>query len=183
MGHVKSNLHRVRRLLQSERFIPLHFCIGFEDYFGVGPHYRWADDRGEAYNRMLDRTRELPSAPTPEDVIRILAGDERHEWHNQKQVLDLLYDALEDDQEIEGIIGYSEGASIAASFVLHEQWRGKETGRPRRVKCAAFFTGWPPIAPDGQGIVLCDESDLYIDIPTLHIVGANGIVFVALRRS
>lgn len=146
---------------------------GFEDYFGIGPHYRWVDDGGEAKDSMLSRIRELPLGHDPEDVMRSLAkGAKSTEWRNHQQVLDLLYGTLENDPEIEGIIGYSEGASMAATFLLDEQWREQQTGRPRRIKCAMFLTGWPPLSPD-EKMVLADESDLYIDVPTLHVVGAN----------
>ena len=66
-------------------------------------------------------------------------------------------------------MGYSEGATIAASLLLHEQMRDREEGRIPVLKCALFFGGWPPIRPSLDGLVLADESDLMIDVPTVHI--------------
>ncbi|KAJ5902693.1 hypothetical protein N7495_003221 [Penicillium taxi] len=145
---------------------------GFEEYFGVGPHYRWADDGGAAEDSMISRVRTIPDGQNPEDVMRDLVGDRAVMWLNYKDVMDYLYDTLEKNPAIEGVIGYSEGASIAATLILDEEIRFQETGRPRRLKCAMFFTGWPPMNPE-KGVILADESDLVIDIPTLHVVGAN----------
>ncbi|KAL1954583.1 hypothetical protein VTO42DRAFT_918 [Malbranchea cinnamomea] len=100
----------------------------------------------------------------------------------------------------QGILGYSEGASLAATFVLEERRRWEEEGRPRRIKVrlfpihrgssrpiliyfwsfcclqyAIFFAGWPPVrfCEGAVQIVLADESEDIIDVPTCHIVGCN----------
>ncbi|GAD95060.1 DUF341 family oxidoreductase, putative [Paecilomyces variotii No. 5] len=146
---------------------------GFDEYFGIGPHYRWADDGGTAEDSMLARIRQLPVGESPEDVMRNLQkGHENTTWRNRRQVMDILYRELENDPLIEGIIGYSEGSSVAASFVVDEDRRLEEEGRPRRIRCAIFFTGWPPISKEGK-VLLADESDYFINIPTLHVIGAN----------
>lgn len=123
---------------------------------------------------MVSRVRKIPVGQNPEDVMRDLAGDRVVAWKNHEQVVQYLYDTLEENPDIGGIIGYSEGASIAATFILDEQRRLEETGRERRIKCAMFITGWPPIDPK-KGIILADQDDDLIDVPTLHVVGANGM--------
>jgi hypothetical protein len=103
-------------------------------------------------------------------------------------------------------------------LILDEDRKAQEIGRPRRIKCAVFFTGWPPLSPEEmrrgrpiswaflsssrirlaaivapslyptmpsisgflsplspeEDVVLADESDYTLDIPTLHVVGADG---------
>ncbi|CEO58651.1 hypothetical protein PMG11_03359 [Penicillium brasilianum] len=145
---------------------------GFEEYFGAGPHYRWAEDGGAAEESMISRVRKIPVGQNPEDVMRDLAGGRDVAWKNHDDVMQYLYDTLEKHPDIGGIIGYSEGASIAATFILDEQRRFEENGRERRIKCAIFMTGWPPIDPN-KGIILADQDDDLIDVPTLHVVGAN----------
>ncbi|CAL5871696.1 uncharacterized protein PFLUO_LOCUS5949 [Penicillium psychrofluorescens] len=147
---------------------------GFGEYFGVGPHYRWINDGGVAEHSMLTRVRKIPEGQNSEDVMRALAGEDRADrsWNNKPDVMDYLYDQLEKNPDIEGIVGYSEGASVAASFIMDEEKRCQDTGRARRIKCALFFTGWPPISPDNK-LILADEDERMIDIPTLHVVGAN----------
>lgn len=122
---------------------------------------------------MISRVRQIPVGQNPEDVMRDLAGGREVAWRNHEEVMKYLYDELDKNPDIEGIVGYSEGASMAATFVMDEERRQQEEGRERRIKCALFFTGWPPVSP-GKGIVLADESEDMIDIPTLHVVGANG---------
>lgn len=122
---------------------------------------------------MISRVRTIPDGQNPEDVMRDLIGDREVCWLNYQEVMDYLYTTMEADPEIQGIIGYSEGAAIAAALILDEEKRFQKTGRPRQVKCAMFVTGWPPSHPE-EGVLLADESDRVLDVPTLHVVGANG---------
>jgi hypothetical protein len=121
----------------------------------------------------LNRIRELPPGQNPEDVMRALVK-KGGSWNNRQGALDYLYAVLDRFPEIQGIVGYSEGAAMAGTLILDEDKRFRESGRTRRIRCALFFTGWPPVSPD-EKLVLCDESELLIDIPTLHVVGANGM--------
>jgi hypothetical protein len=123
---------------------------------------------------MISRVRKIPVGHNPEDVMRDLVGDRDVVWNNHEEVMQYLYDTLEENPDIGGIIGYSEGAAIAATFILDEQRRQQETGRERRINCAMFVTGWPPIDPH-KGVILADQDDDLIDVPTLHVVGANGM--------
>lgn len=147
--------------------------LGFAEYFGVGPHYRWLEDGGVAEESMISRVRKAPHGASPEDVMRALGKDWDGRWNNHREVMDYLYDTLEKNPDIDGIIGYSEGATMAASLIMDEERKAQETGRPRRIKCAVFITGWPPLSPE-ENVVLADESDYILDVPTLHVVGANG---------
>ncbi|KAH8699210.1 putative DUF341 family oxidoreductase [Talaromyces proteolyticus] len=144
---------------------------GFKECFGPGPHYRWMDDGGSGQDSMLNRIRELPVGHNPEDVMRTLASKEVM-WKNRDSVMKYLNDMLDTHPEVEGLIGYSEGSAMGATYILDEQDRLERESRPRRIKCALFFTGWPPAAADNS-LVLADESDITIDVPTLHVVGAN----------
>lgn len=122
---------------------------------------------------MISRVRQIPVGESAEDVMRNLKGDRAVVWLNYKQVMEYLYEELEKDPEIGGIIGYSEGAAMASTFILDEQRREKDEGRPRRIKCAIFVTGWPPMSPE-RGLILADEHEDMIDVPSLHVLGANG---------
>lgn len=122
---------------------------------------------------MINRIRRLPSGKSPEEVMRNLAMGARKNWRNRKAVMQYLYDTLLNYPDIEGIIGYSEGSALAATLILDETRRMQIEGRPRQIKCAIFFTGWPPVSADNE-LVLSDTSDLILDLPTLHIIGANG---------
>lgn len=133
----------------------------------------------------MHQVRGLPTGDTPEDVIRTLRDQssrlrtttaEGDPWLNRQEVLEHIYKHLEADPEIRGVLGYSEGASVAASLLLDEAFRVQTGTRAhRQLACGIFFTGWPPMGPNGRGFVLRDEDadDVEIDVPTLHVTGAN----------
>lgn len=94
-------------------------------------------------------------------------GDSGNE--SAQEAMDYLYRIMEEDGPFDGIIGYSEGATVAATLLLHEQRRFETEGIEPMFKCALFFAGWPPMSPELDRIVLADESELTITIPTCHI--------------
>ncbi|EFX00520.1 duf341 domain containing protein [Grosmannia clavigera kw1407] len=149
---------------------------GFEDYFGAGPLYRFIDYDGVKAYDIMERIRYFPEAETAEDTIRLLMDDfTGNAIDSVKDTVQRLIDIIDADPEIEGILGYSEGATTAATVVLEERHRLQNEGRPRRIKRAIFFAGWAPLAiVDGKvKVLLMDESEDVIDIPTLHVVGCN----------
>ncbi|PBP24040.1 putative EF-hand calcium-binding domain protein [Diplocarpon rosae] len=172
---------------------------GFEEYFGQAPYYRFieAGKVEGAGGDVLDRIRQFPEGATAEDQMRELMGygsragsigslgsigstpessddgsnfgDYSYSNASAQKAMDYLYDIMEREGPFDGIIGYSEGATVAATLLLHEQRRYEREGRLPMMKCALFFAGWPPMTPELDGIVLADETDLTITIPTCHI--------------
>ncbi|KAL8867017.1 MAG: hypothetical protein Q9198_008676, partial [Flavoplaca austrocitrina] len=69
----------------------------------------------------------------------------------------------------DGILGFSEGASAAASLIL----RQSAQGYAKPFKFAFFFCGPPPLDYQDKGVILADESGARINIPTAHIVGSR----------
>lgn len=45
------------------------------------------------------------------------------------------------------ILGYSEGATTAATLILEEQRLFREQGRPRRIKVRGPISSLPPLKP------------------------------------
>ncbi|RFU26057.1 hypothetical protein B7463_g10268, partial [Scytalidium lignicola] len=133
---------------------------GFEDYFGVPPLYRFVDFDGiSGFN----------------DILLKIHGQEPYPERSIRNAINDIFKIIDADPEIDGILGYSEGATTAATLILEERRRWEEEGIPRRIKCAIFFAGWPPVEFKG-GEVKCrlmDECEDVIDIPTCHIVGCN----------
>ncbi len=177
--------------LRSDDTAELHFIHGpvrafpphgFEEYFGQAPYFRFIEPyHGEdGENDVLDRIRNFPAGITAEDQMRELMKvnvgavpvPSDGTWtatQSARDAIDYLYGIMERDGPFDGIIGYSEGATVAATLLLHEQRRFETQGIPTMFKCALFFAGWPPMNPDMDSIVLADESDLTITIPTCHI--------------
>lgn len=148
---------------------------GFDNYFGTGPFFRFIDFDGlSGLDDILEKIRDFPQAMAAEDTMRQLTQSGRsHSTASVQKAISELLQTLEDDPEIEGVLGYSEGATVAATLVLEERRLSEEEGRPRRIKCAIFLAGWPPLrmGKDGVDLILADECEDLIDIPTCHIVG------------
>ncbi|KAL7922834.1 serine hydrolase FSH [Trichoderma austrokoningii] len=150
---------------------------GFDDYFGAPPLYRFMDIDGTSeLENIIVSIRDMPQGSSPEDTMRRLVADK--EQFASPGVIDSmkrLLQILDDDPEIDSILGYSEGATTAATLILEEQRLFREQGRPRRIKSAIFFAGWPPVQiVDGRvQTLLADEHDVLIDIPTCHVVGCS----------
>ena len=93
-------------------------------------------------------------------------------FKNAGPALDALIELLDREGDLDGVIGYSEGARIAGSLVLEEELRQRKTGRTPRIKCAVFLAGWQPVSPK-FGEVFADETEVRINIPTCHVVGSS----------
>ncbi|KAG9954529.1 putative DUF341 family oxidoreductase, partial [Aureobasidium melanogenum] len=144
---------------------------GFESYFGPKPHFRFLKDRGEAEASAVEGIRVFPEAETPEDALRALMpkDDVQVGFADARGLaLDQLYEALDADPEIAGIIGYSEGASAAATLVYDEQERMRSEGYVPRIKAAIFFMGWPALTAENVP-ALSDEVENLLEVPSLHI--------------
>lgn len=156
--------------------VPCTPPAGFETYFGPAPHYRFIEFDGIKGNDVLERIRDMPEGRNAEDVLRELLGDDDSEDGIKKGMNDALaaiYRTMDEEGPFDGICAYSEGATVASTLILDEQRRELEEGRPRQIKCAIFFAGWPPLLPGQNQMVLMDDSDITIDVPTLHVVGAG----------
>ena len=145
---------------------------GYEEFFGGAPYFRFIVPEGEEAEKVdvIERIRDFPQLETPEMTMRELMtkGVARTD-KSAAHTLEYLYGIMEKDGPFDGIVGYSEGATIASTLLLHEQLLQENHGRIPVFKFALFFGGWPPMKPTLDGIVLADESDLMIDVPTCHI--------------
>ncbi|KAJ4387498.1 hypothetical protein N0V93_008091 [Gnomoniopsis smithogilvyi] len=149
---------------------------GFEDYFGAGPLWRFIDYDGSKAFDIVDRIREFPQGPNAEATMRLLMGDQpSYALSSVQEAIHRLLDIIDADPEIEGILGYSEGATTAATLILEERRLWDVEKRPRRIKRAIFFAGWPPLSMAGGKIqvLLADQDKDVIDIPSLHVIGCN----------
>ncbi|KAG5971871.1 hypothetical protein E4U55_001047 [Claviceps digitariae] len=152
---------------------------GFADYFGRGPLYRFIPFDGiEALDDILHKLDEFPQGETAEDTMRQLLQSDfgsQYSLDGVRPSIEYILDAVRADPEIEGILGFSEGAIAAASAIVEEKRLWEEKGIPRQLKCGIFFAGWPPVSlKDGKcNVMLADECQDAIDVPTCHIVGCE----------
>jgi hypothetical protein len=145
---------------------------GYEEFFGGAPYYRFIVPTDEEASKtdVIERIRDFPQLETPEMTMReLMTYGVADTAQSAANTLEYLYSVMEEEGPFDGIVGYSEGATIAGTLLLHEQVLEETVGRERMFRCALFFGGWPPLKPTLDGIVLSDESELMIDVPTCHI--------------
>jgi hypothetical protein len=90
-----------------------------------------------------------------------------------RTALNSLYKTMEEHGPFDGLCAYSEGTVVAGTLIMDEARRQQEEGRPRQIKRAVFFAGWPPLNLESNNMVLADNCEDLIDLPTLHCVGAD----------
>ncbi|KAK0736581.1 serine hydrolase FSH [Apiosordaria backusii] len=152
---------------------------GWEDYFGARPLYRFLDTRQGDTFETLRKLRHVPHSIPAEDTMRMFQkAGHGEDWHQRvwREALDAVFKTLDEDPEIDAIIGYSEGAMVGASLIVEEAERAKRSGCQRRIKFAMFISGAPPLKFEGKDRIvaqLFDEAGIVIDIPTFHIFGCD----------
>ncbi|KAI1198453.1 serine hydrolase FSH [Nemania serpens] len=148
---------------------------GFEDYFGKPPYFRFIepDEKETEDTDILTRIRDFPQCDTPEDTMRELFKEGvASSLLSTRRAIKFLIKIMDEEGPFEGIIGYSEGATVAGTLLLAEQELFERTGRQPMIKCGIFFAGWPPLDVKTFAMVLSDESDTMINIHTCHIIGS-----------
>ncbi|PHH89776.1 hypothetical protein CDD83_5287 [Cordyceps sp. RAO-2017] len=150
---------------------------GFDEYFGAPPLYRFFDyDSVNALSTLVVQLRDFSEGTDPQDTIRKIVQDQViFESEAVRKTTDRLLELIAADPEIDGVLGYSEGAMTAATLILEEKRKFEEEGIPRRLKYGLFFAGWPPLCLKGEysRTLLADEDEEMIDIPTCHIIGCR----------
>ena len=118
-----------------------------------------------------------PGGLTPEDRLRYL--ERRLPPKNSPLLRETLLEIrrrFEEDGPFDCILGHSEGAVIAATFVI-ESLKNSATGSKVVLpKCAVFMNGGAPHTGDGKGWLVADECGQLITIPTCHIMAHNDAV-------
>ncbi|PYH97607.1 putative DUF341 domain oxidoreductase [Aspergillus ellipticus CBS 707.79] len=99
------------------------------------------------------------SDPEPDDASLLDAYD----W---------LYEVVHEEGPFDGILGFSQGGTLAAGFLIHH---AKAYPRdPPLFRCAIFINSLPPFRMDPGGTPVVDaDLEGYINIPTVTIAGGQ----------
>lgn len=112
--------------------------VGWEHYFGSRPLYRFLDSSENDAFEALRRVRQLPRGLTPEATLRLFHNPDSkvpEGFRDQfRTALDRIRKVIDDDPEIDAILGYSEGAMLAASILYEENDKWVKHQVPRRLK-------------------------------------------------
>ena len=157
--------------------VELAQSTGSKAYFGPAPHLRFLESSrpGATDEQLHETARHAPEGLTPEDQYRYV---ERRlppkESHLLARVMSDIQRKFEEEGPFDCMLGHSEGASIAATFLVHGT-AGSAPGKGGIVppKCAVFMNGAVPHTADGKGWLLADECGVLIRIPTCHVVAYN----------
>lgn len=141
----------------------------------LAPQFRFLESvwPGATDEQTSEAVSGAPSGLTPEDKLRFL--ERRLPPKTSLLLPEVLLDIhrrFEEEGPFDCILGHSEGATIAATFLcsLKESAEGNDIVPP---KCAVFMNGATPHTADGKGWLLADEWGHLITIPTSHIVACN----------
>ncbi|KAL8763351.1 MAG: hypothetical protein Q9184_000822 [Pyrenodesmia sp. 2 TL-2023] len=144
--------------------------IGIKEQYD-GPYYRFLDKDAPHMTQVVSSARLLlKSATSSEDFAREL-GKRGLADVGSSQACDYVEQQVEQhvDGPFDGVLGFSEGASVAASLMLRRAAQSKVPMFKFAIFCCAVMT----FRFDGKGAILADERPERINVPTLHIVGAR----------
>ncbi|KAL8793257.1 MAG: hypothetical protein Q9195_004194, partial [Heterodermia aff. obscurata] len=110
---------------------------------------------------------------TEESMRRLFPEELTPEAQVVRAMLNRLHRTMEEYGPFQGLIGYSEGALTAATLLIDVQQRCQLTGSENTLTHALFFSGWPPLDPDGTGVLLSDTDGQVIQCQTIHVLGST----------
>ncbi|KAL9595199.1 MAG: hypothetical protein Q9219_006593 [cf. Caloplaca sp. 3 TL-2023] len=145
-------------------------AIGVAEQF-EGPYYRFFDNDAPHITQLFKIARSLSrSATSPEDYARQL----RQRGLTQVQsdgVCDFLEREVDchPDAPFDGVLGFSEGASVAASLILRRAAQGQQA----LFKFAVFICASLVFRFDSKDAILADETEWRLELPTANIVGSQ----------
>ena len=90
-----------------------------------------------------------------------------------REIVDRLHRIIKEQGPFQGIIGYSEGAHVAATLLVDCERQSQLTGSKSPLTHAIFFSGWPAADPDTGECLLSDEFGQVLRGHTMHILGST----------
>ncbi|KAB8075100.1 serine hydrolase-domain-containing protein [Aspergillus leporis] len=154
--------------------VPCQIPEKFLAHYGPEPHLQFIARRARfaAVERAIDNA-------TAEEKMRLSLQNLQPLDGSVDAALEKVFRLIDKEGPFDGVIGHSEGTAMAATVLLEERRRFRETGRPQQLKCAILFNGFPPLIPGENRYLLADEGrdtlgygDLFINVPTLHVLGS-----------
>ena len=154
-----------------------------EGHYGLAPHLRFLESAwpGATDQQLNDAVRGAPSGMRPEEKIRYIERRLPHSgvWLQQQDVILGIHRKFVEEGPFDCILGYSEGASIAATFVVDSLAKCAEGGNIVTPRCAVFLNGCTPWSMDTSEPLLADKDGQVITIPTCHILAHNDVMAYA----
>ena len=143
-----------------------------------GPYYRFLDSRLLHPTQVKFEAKPISrQTQSPEDHCRHLR-EMGGRGVGSSTACDFVqqYAEYHDGGPYDGILGFSEGASVAAKLILRQSTEKSQCP----FKFAIFVCAIPVFRLD-EDILLADETDERIQIPTAHIVGSKDVFQLASK--
>ena len=96
--------------------------------------------------------------------------------------LEYLHNIMEDEGPFDGVMGVSEGASVAATLLIEDLQACKARNAQSSLRCGIFFIGAPAWYADGTKPWIAEQHGQVIDVPTCHIMGTNDILKIGAEQ-
>lgn len=163
--------------LRKSHSVELHFLNGSNEVSRFrslpsqyrGPFFRYysstAPEIAQFATLLPTISSSLGSVEDAARELRRLCPGEYESEAATKMVLDFAENS--DLGLFDGLLGFSEGVSVAAN-VLIKQARNL---LPKPFKCAVFLCNIPPVRSTNGDPYLADECGQMINIPTTHVLG------------
>lgn len=183
----EGNIEPITEILEKEGGHTFHFLAGtveteaikdMDDKLGPPPHLNFLETSwpGASDQQLRETSAKVPPGFTPEEKIRYI--DSLLPPKQTKMlagVLERLYQ-LQRKERYDVILGHSEGAKIAATFVVDSVKRARDGDDIVPPRCAVFMNGMVPSTTDGTRWLLADQDGLLMPIPTCHILAYNDVM-------
>ena len=134
-----------------------------------GPFYRYFDESISTLEDLAPwiRTTSLLDAE-PEDWMRELRKNGLATTNPTAAVASIQDYADHQSEPFDLVLGFSEGASVAASMIVHQA----RSHCVNPFQGAIFICGCSPYDTESHQSLLADEVTTRISVPTAHIVGS-----------
>ena len=150
-------------------------ATGWEIY-GPPPNLRFYEEN------LVPETRAPIRRQSVNSIVRSYDTDQGGNFPAQESVrraLDEVHSLVNEHGPFDGVVGFSEGGSLAATLLAEDQENARKGLPNRSLKCGIFFSAYPPFTTDGKKLMLSDEFGEHIKVPTLHIMSASDIFYTA----
>lgn len=126
-------------------------------------------DMSSGYEHFANVLTYKDMASPEEGVKKAWYGPLARDRNVADLMLEYARNVIEEEGPFHGVIGSSEGGGAAATVLFEQLERARESGQPCTMQCGIFFVSTPPFWPDGKTLLLCDDGDDRITVPTCHI--------------
>ncbi|OGM50079.1 hypothetical protein ABOM_001248 [Aspergillus bombycis] len=162
--------------------VPCQIPAKFLAHYGPEPHLQFIA-RKEYFQDLTARFAAVERAidnATAEEKMRLSLQNLQPLDGSVETALDRVFRFIDQEGPFDGVLGHSEGTAMAATVLLEEKRRFRQTGRPPQLRCGIFFNGFPPLIPGQNKYLLADDEeesgmaceDRCINVPTLHVLGS-----------